>query len=84
MSDPVVLRSIKRLGDDNYAFDSDGKCKKFILQSASYFIKHVKLVVGALSGANSLQNTKQIACGINTKLCGTRCYVYAACKRTFL
>ncbi|NWT34229.1 ABCBB protein, partial [Cardinalis cardinalis] len=28
MSDPVVLRSIKRLGEDNYAFDSDGKCKK--------------------------------------------------------
>ncbi|XP_063255895.1 bile salt export pump isoform X5 [Prinia subflava] len=27
MSDPVVLRSIKRLGEDNYAFDSDGKCK---------------------------------------------------------
>ncbi|XP_063255894.1 bile salt export pump isoform X4 [Prinia subflava] len=25
MSDPVVLRSIKRLGEDNYAFDSDGK-----------------------------------------------------------
>nr|XP_054492163.1 bile salt export pump isoform X2 [Agelaius phoeniceus] len=33
MSDPVVLRSIKRLGEDNYAFDSDGKCKKFILSS---------------------------------------------------
>ncbi|XP_075287295.1 bile salt export pump isoform X2 [Opisthocomus hoazin] len=29
MSDPVVLRSIKRLGDDNYAFDSDGKCNSF-------------------------------------------------------
>ncbi|NWR14358.1 ABCBB protein, partial [Emberiza fucata] len=28
MSDPVVLRSIKRLGEDNYAFDSDGKSKK--------------------------------------------------------
>ncbi|NXH89991.1 ABCBB protein, partial [Edolisoma coerulescens] len=28
MSDPVVLRSIKRLGEDNYAFDSDGKRKK--------------------------------------------------------
>ncbi|NXQ45741.1 ABCBB protein, partial [Catharus fuscescens] len=28
MSDPVVLRSIKRLGEDNYAFDLDGKCKK--------------------------------------------------------
>ncbi|NXI76455.1 ABCBB protein, partial [Rhipidura dahli] len=28
MSDPVVLRSIKRLGEDNYAFDSDDKCKK--------------------------------------------------------
>nr|XP_014120593.1 bile salt export pump isoform X2 [Zonotrichia albicollis] len=27
MSDPVVLRSIKRVGEDNYAFDSDGKCK---------------------------------------------------------
>ncbi|XP_074404642.1 bile salt export pump isoform X3 [Zonotrichia albicollis] len=25
MSDPVVLRSIKRVGEDNYAFDSDGK-----------------------------------------------------------
>ncbi|NXQ65649.1 ABCBB protein, partial [Quiscalus mexicanus] len=29
MSDPVVLRSIKRLGEDNYAFDSDGKCNSF-------------------------------------------------------
>ncbi|NXL14216.1 ABCBB protein, partial [Setophaga kirtlandii] len=38
MSDPVVLRSIKRLGEDNYAFDSDGKCKKFFLQSPPYFI----------------------------------------------
>ncbi|NXC34955.1 ABCBB protein, partial [Campylorhamphus procurvoides] len=28
MSDPVVLRSIKRLGEDNYAFELDGKCKK--------------------------------------------------------
>ncbi|NXB08943.1 ABCBB protein, partial [Cnemophilus loriae] len=28
MSDSVVLRSIKRLGEDNYAFDSDGKEKK--------------------------------------------------------
>ncbi|NXM14868.1 ABCBB protein, partial [Ploceus nigricollis] len=28
MSDPVVLRSIKRLGEDNYAFDSDGKSKE--------------------------------------------------------
>ncbi|XP_027534459.1 bile salt export pump isoform X6 [Neopelma chrysocephalum] len=26
MSDPVVLRSIKRLGEDNHAFDLDGKC----------------------------------------------------------
>uniref|UniRef100_A0A8D2NGI8 Bile salt export pump n=1 Tax=Zonotrichia albicollis TaxID=44394 RepID=A0A8D2NGI8_ZONAL len=42
MSDPVVLRSIKRVGEDNYAFDSDGKCKKFILQSPPYVIKHVK------------------------------------------
>ncbi|KAF4796852.1 Bile salt export pump [Turdus rufiventris] len=29
MSDPVVLRSIKRLGEDNYAFDLDGKCNSF-------------------------------------------------------
>ncbi|XP_072788318.1 bile salt export pump isoform X2 [Taeniopygia guttata] len=29
MSDPVVLRSIKRLGEDNYAFDSDGKRNSF-------------------------------------------------------
>ncbi|XP_063018132.1 bile salt export pump isoform X1 [Melospiza melodia melodia] len=29
MSDPVVLRSIKRVGEDNYAFDSDGKCNSF-------------------------------------------------------
>uniref|UniRef100_A0A8C0ZKT5 ATP binding cassette subfamily B member 11 n=1 Tax=Cyanistes caeruleus TaxID=156563 RepID=A0A8C0ZKT5_CYACU len=36
MSDPVVLRSIKRVGEDNYAFDSDGKGKKFILQSPPY------------------------------------------------
>lgn len=53
MSDPVVLRSIKRLGEDNYAFDLDGKYKEFILQSVSDFIKHVKLVVGGLSGADS-------------------------------
>ncbi|KAJ7415590.1 Bile salt export pump [Willisornis vidua] len=26
MSGPVVLRSIKRLGEDNYAFELDGKC----------------------------------------------------------
>uniref|UniRef100_A0A8D2NMS1 Bile salt export pump n=1 Tax=Zonotrichia albicollis TaxID=44394 RepID=A0A8D2NMS1_ZONAL len=42
MSDPVVLRSIKRVGEDNYAFDSDGKCKKFILQSPPYVIKHFR------------------------------------------
>uniref|UniRef100_A0A8C3EWY3 Bile salt export pump n=1 Tax=Corvus moneduloides TaxID=1196302 RepID=A0A8C3EWY3_CORMO len=30
MSDPVVLRSIKKVGEDNYAFDSDGKCKKSV------------------------------------------------------
>ncbi|XP_054064456.1 bile salt export pump isoform X1 [Rissa tridactyla] len=29
MSDPVVLRSIKRLGEDNYAFDLDGKSNSF-------------------------------------------------------
>ncbi|XP_018767050.1 bile salt export pump isoform X4 [Serinus canaria] len=29
MSDPVVLRSIKRVGEDNYAFDSDGKSNSF-------------------------------------------------------
>ncbi|GAB0191555.1 bile salt export pump [Grus japonensis] len=29
MSDPVVLRSIKRLGEDNHAFDLDGKCNSF-------------------------------------------------------
>ncbi|XP_069637414.1 bile salt export pump isoform X2 [Haliaeetus albicilla] len=29
MSDPVVLRSIKRLGEDNSAFDLDGKCNNF-------------------------------------------------------
>ncbi|XP_041897010.1 bile salt export pump isoform X3 [Corvus kubaryi] len=29
MSDPVVLRSIKKVGEDNYAFDSDGKCNSF-------------------------------------------------------
>ncbi|NXP11478.1 ABCBB protein, partial [Thinocorus orbignyianus] len=28
MSDPVVLRSIKRLGEDNHAFELDGKSKK--------------------------------------------------------
>ncbi|NXG48837.1 ABCBB protein, partial [Psilopogon haemacephalus] len=28
MSEPVVLRSIKRHGEDNYAFDLDGNCKK--------------------------------------------------------
>uniref|UniRef100_A0A8C2YGA7 Bile salt export pump n=1 Tax=Coturnix japonica TaxID=93934 RepID=A0A8C2YGA7_COTJA len=49
MSDPVILRSIKKLGEDNYAFDLDGKCKMFILQSPD-FIKHVKEVVGGLSG----------------------------------
>lgn len=53
MSDPVILRSIKKLGEDNYAFDLDGKCKMFILQSPD-FIKHVKEVVGGLSGASSL------------------------------
>lgn len=68
MSDPVVLRSIKRLGEDNYAFDLDGKCKKFFFQSAPYFITHVKQVVGGLSAANSLQNKKQIVCGINIEL----------------
>ncbi|KAM8806860.1 LOW QUALITY PROTEIN: bile salt export pump [Eudromia elegans] len=29
MSEPVILRSIKRVGEDNYSFDSDGKCKKY-------------------------------------------------------
>ncbi|KAM6260581.1 bile salt export pump isoform 3-T3 [Spheniscus humboldti] len=29
MSESVVLRSIKRLGEDNYAFDMDGKCNSF-------------------------------------------------------
>ncbi|XP_025949621.2 bile salt export pump isoform X3 [Dromaius novaehollandiae] len=29
MSDPVILRSIKRLGEDNYAFSSDGKYNGF-------------------------------------------------------
>ncbi|NXU10625.1 ABCBB protein, partial [Pardalotus punctatus] len=42
MSDPVVLRSMKRLGEDNHAFDSDGKCKKFILQSPPYVTKHFR------------------------------------------
>lgn len=60
MSDPVVLRSIKRLGEDNYAFDLDGKYKEFILQSVSDFIKHVKLVVGGLIGGDSQQSTKQM------------------------
>uniref|UniRef100_A0A8C2UCI6 Bile salt export pump n=1 Tax=Coturnix japonica TaxID=93934 RepID=A0A8C2UCI6_COTJA len=41
MSDPVILRSIKKLGEDNYAFDLDGKCKMFILQSPD-FIKHFR------------------------------------------
>lgn len=52
MSDPVILRSIKKLGEDNYAFDLDGKCKMFILQLPD-FIKHVEKVVGGVSGANS-------------------------------
>lgn len=42
MSDPVILRSIKRLGEDKYALDLDDKSKNFILQSALNFIKHVK------------------------------------------
>ncbi|XP_051479964.1 bile salt export pump isoform X4 [Apus apus] len=29
MSDPVVLRSMKKLGEDNYAFDLDGKYNSF-------------------------------------------------------
>lgn len=66
MSDPVVLRSIKRVGEDNHAFDSDDKRKKCILQSPPYVIKHVKKVVGGLSEASGLQNTKQILCGITT------------------
>ncbi|XP_075009996.1 bile salt export pump [Calonectris borealis] len=36
MSDPVVLRSIKRLGEDNYAFDLDGKCNSFKKSENSY------------------------------------------------
>ncbi|NWX98206.1 ABCBB protein, partial [Nothoprocta ornata] len=42
MSDPVILRSIKRVGEDNYAFDSDGKCKKSTLPSVSNFTKHFR------------------------------------------
>lgn len=84
MSDPVVLRSIKRLGEDNCAFDLDGKGKNFILQLSRYFIQHVKKVVGGLSGANCLQNTKQRDCGISIALCGTCCHARAACKTTFL
>lgn len=40
----------------------------FILQMPD-FIKHVKEEVGGLNGANSLQNTKQIICGLNTVMC---------------
>ncbi|XP_042730707.1 bile salt export pump isoform X2 [Lagopus leucura] len=29
MSDPVILRSMKKLGEDNYAFDLDGKSNSF-------------------------------------------------------
>lgn len=57
MSDPVILRSIKKLGEDNLAFDLDGKCKMYILQSPD-FIKHVKEVVGGLLAPLRLKEYK--------------------------
>ncbi|KGL73136.1 Bile salt export pump [Tinamus guttatus] len=39
MSDPVILRSIKRVGEDNYAFDPDGRCKKFFLHARVGFFQ---------------------------------------------
>ncbi|NXH46107.1 ABCBB protein, partial [Dicaeum eximium] len=64
MSDPVVLRSIKRLGEDNYAFDLDGKCKKFILQSLLYVIKHVKEVFRFSSSMEILMMVAGSLCAV--------------------
>ncbi|OXB55313.1 hypothetical protein ASZ78_003598, partial [Callipepla squamata] len=36
MSDPVILRSIKKLGEDNSAFELDGKCNSLKKSENSY------------------------------------------------
>uniref|UniRef100_A0A8V1A3N3 Bile salt export pump n=1 Tax=Gallus gallus TaxID=9031 RepID=A0A8V1A3N3_CHICK len=61
MSDPVILRSIKKLGEDNLAFDLDGKCNSF--KKSENFYAYEEPSVKKKNGKSSKKKEKVVRVG---------------------